>query len=345
MSLLYKKPLKDKNSIELYSDDNLVLENRGKWLNPLFDLECFLKDKNYINLSLHDTAIGKAAIVLIIRMGIKKVHGNIVSKLALSFVDEYNENKNEEDKIILSFENLVDRLMCVTEDELSTMTDFNQMYFRLRQRAKRVCGVKVEVKDLCYHYGNIHNLSFSLERGSHLMILGENGSGKSTLLRLLSGIYKKDSGSILIDGKEIKKLNKFTIGYIPQATDNTDFSLSVKEVVGLGIKGKDSKERIVKALKRTSSLHLIDRSFNSLSGGEKQKVSLARSLCQNAKLLLMDEPTSSLDKENKEMVIDIVRSLTITEIPTIIISTHDKALYSLPGWEKLNIGEELNSYE
>ena len=58
MSLLYKKPLKDKNSIELYSDDNLVFENNGKWLNPLFDLEGFLQDKNYPNLSLHDTAIG-----------------------------------------------------------------------------------------------------------------------------------------------------------------------------------------------------------------------------------------------------------------------------------------------
>ena len=254
-----------------------------------------------------------------------------------------DNNINDNELIELSYENIVDRLMCETENELSKMENFDQMYFRLRQRAKKVCGVKVDVKNLSYHYGNIKNLSFSLEKGSHLMIRGENGSGKTTLLRLLSGVYKKDSGSILIDEKEINHLPKYTIGYIPQFTYNSDFSLSVEEVVGLGFKGKDKKEKIDEALKRTSSINLKRRSFNSLSGGEKQKVSLARCLCQNAKLLLMDEPTASLDKENKKMVIDIVRSLTVNEIPTIIIATHDKDLYTLSGWETLNIGE--NEYE
>lgn len=343
MNTLYKKPLKQGNSIELYNDDTLIFSDSGKWLNPLFTLEEFLLDKNYTSLSLHDTAIGKAALVLLLRLNIKKIHGNIVSRLALNYAFEINKTISQnEEKIELTYDNLVDRLMCQTEQELCNMSDIDQMYFRLRQRAKKVCGVGVLVSNIYYKYGNIKNLSFSLEAGSHLMLMGENGSGKTTLLRLLAGVYKSEKGEILIDGKEISKNEKCSIGYIPQTTDNIDFSLSVEEVVGLGIKekGKKRKEKILEVLERTSSLNLQNRSFNSLSGGEKQKISLARCLAQNAKLLLMDEPTASLDKENKKMVIDIVRSLTVTEIPTIIIATHDKALLSLPGWEKLNIGED-----
>ena len=86
---------------------------------------------------------------------------------------------------------------------------------------------------------------------------------------------------------------------------------------------------------------MLNRNFSDLSGGEKQKVSLARCLAQNAKLLLLDEPTSSLDKENRKMVIDIVKSLSVTEIPTIIIATHDNELSSIPGWDILNLMEFL----
>lgn len=119
-------------------------------------------------------------------------------------------------------------------------------------------------------------------------------------------------------------------------------SLSVEEVIGLGInkkiRGKERSELIKKTLCRVSAQNLSGRSFNSLSGGEKQKISLARCLAQNAKLLLLDEPTSALDAENKKMVTDILRSLTISEIPTIIVVTHDKELANLHGWEKLVLG-------
>jgi ABC-type lipoprotein export system ATPase subunit len=84
-------------------------------------------------------------------------------------------------------------------------------------------------------------------------------------------------------------------------------------------------------------LNLYGRSFNSLSGGEKQKVSLTRCLVQNAKLLLLDEPTAALDSENKKMVKDILLSLSVTEIPTIIVVTHDKELSLMNGWQQLNL--------
>ena len=105
---------------------------------------------------------------------------------------------------------------------------------------------------------------------------------------------------------------------------------------------KTDKEKIISnSLRRTCSSNLAKRSFNSLSGGEKQKVQLSRCLAQNAKVLLLDEPTASLDAENKEMVIKILLSLTISEIQTIIVVTHDKELAKMPGWDKLYL--EQNS--
>ena len=338
----YKKPLKTGNSLEVFSNEELIFESRGKWLEPLFEAEqkaTLVGISQKKNICFHDTAIGKAAAVLMIRMGAQFIHGDIVSRLALDFINDYNKAAREmgRQEVVISYENLVDRLMCATEAELAPMSDFDSMYFKLRQRAKLVCGVSVKVSSINYSFGNICDLSFELGPGGHLMVVGENGAGKTTLLRLLAGIYKPVSGEILIDGVAPGKVGKFTIGYIPQQVDDNEFSLSVEEVVGLGLKGSHWHQQVKKALERVAGGHLINRAFCSLSGGEKQKVSIARCLAQKAKLLLLDEPTSALDKENRKIVIDIIRSLTVTEIPTIIISTHDRELAQLPGWEVLHV--------
>ena len=187
----------------------------------------------------------------------------------------------------------------------------------------------------------LRGISLTLEDGDFVTVIGGNGAGKSTMLNAVAGVWPVDSGQILIDGKSPKELEKYTIGYIPQFTDKATLSLSVEEVVGLGIKAKKTdKEKIISnSLRRTCSSNLAKRSFNSLSGGEKQKVQLSRCLAQNAKVLLLDEPTASLDAENKEMVIKILLSLTISEIPTIIVVTHDKELAKMPGWDKLYLGQ------
>lgn len=338
--ILFKEPLTKDTTLILYNNDDIIFSSKGKWLNPLFELDLFLcgykGGRN--NFCVHDTAVGKAAAVLMVRMGIKHIYANLASKLAVNYVNEYNRifKKN----ITFEYSLLVDRLLCATENQFENLFDSDEIYSLLRQRAKLVQGVTVCVNALCYKYGAIQNISFELNSGDKLMIIGENGVGKTTLLRLLAGIIKSDNGSILVDGEEINNLPKNTIGYISQFVDETQFSLSVEEVVGLGInsKEKDKKAVVRRTLERTSSLHLYGRSFNSLSGGEKQKVSLARCLAQNAKLLLMDEPTASLDAENKKMVIDILRSLSVTEIPTIIIVTHDTDLVSMTGWKQLRIG-------
>lgn len=409
--MAYLDELPKGTTLEVFSDDKLIFSSSGKWLNPLFELEKFLKEnsKNILNsdgrensadgnpnagvnpyadedsssdrknsflprqvvLSSHDSAIGKAAAVLTIRCGIKKINADLCSQNALNYINYLNQTLPDEEKIQITYKNLVPKLLCQTEAQLEQLFDSNQMYFLLRQRAKLVQGVDVSVQKLTADFGNINNLSFELKSGGHLMVLGENGAGKTTLLRLIAGIYKPKSGTIKIDGKSPDEIEKFSIGYIPQNSDNTNLSLSVEEVVSLGIKErkelklmpydgqkglqvqkeqklqqvqngrlkkKERQELIKKSLNRVSALNLMGRSFNSLSGGEKQKVSMARCLAQNAKLLLLDEPTSALDAENKKMVIDILRSLTISEIPTIIVVTHDPELAQMKGWEKIVLG-------
>ena len=197
-------------------------------------------------------------------------------------------------------------------------------------------GVPVTVTHLASPYGSFEDLSFQLEGGERLMVEGENGSGKTTLLRMLLGIVKPKSGTILIDGKAPNHIEPHTIGYIPQSTESVHFSLSVEEVVGLGRKTR-SGEEIDEALEKVGALHLKHRSYATLSGGERQKVSLARCLLQKARLLLFDEPTASLDAASKEMVKEILSSLTLSETPTLIIVTHDQALIKMPGWKHLSV--------
>lgn len=338
-SEIYKNPLPKGKTLRIYNGQDLIFESEGKWLNPLFELEDFLKDfpGKKDDLRAHDTAIGKAAAVLMVRMNIHFIQADLISDLALDWISSLNQ-KNQ--NVQVCYTNKVHRLLCATEEQLSELSDSDQMYFLLRQRAKRILGLSVVLQNVCHKFLKIKNLSFELAPGGRLMIQGENGSGKTTLLRMIAGIYKPDSGKILIDGKNPAENPKYTIGYIPQNTENSDVSLTVYEVVSLGItEYKNQKEKnqiILKNLERTGCAHLKDRSFSTLSGGEKQKVQMARCLAQNAKILLLDEPTAALDGENRKMVIEILRSLSLTEIPTIITVTHDKALCQNLNWPLLD---------
>ncbi|MCR5318304.1 MAG: DUF1893 domain-containing protein [Treponema sp.] len=338
----YMQELPGELSLQVFNRDDLIFESAGKWLYPLFELEEFLKAYQGPRemLCSHDCAMGKAAAVLTIRHGIKKINADLLSENALRYINLHNEQASESGRVEVHYKHLIPKLMCATENQLENLWDEDHMYFLLRQRAKLVQGIDVSVQNLVHPFISQKNLSFELKAGEHLMVLGENGMGKTTLLRLLCGIEKKYEGQILIDGMSPSDVQKFTIGYIPQFTDAQFFSLSCREVVGLGInhKAKNKSQLVEKALHRLSAFHLADRSFSSLSGGEKQKVQLARCLAQNAKLLLLDEPTASLDVENKKMVTDILRSLTLSEIPTIILVTHDKELADLRGWQRIVIG-------
>jgi len=336
----YTQPLSDDHTLEVYNHDQLIFSENGHWLTPLFAFERFLEtytgEKDC--LSAHDTAAGKAAALLMARFGVKRAHINLISELAIEYYRQHG--------IMFSYEKRIGRLQCKTEELLSEMDDQEQMYRLLRKRAKLVRGVSVHVEHLSFSYPDhppiLDDLSFHLEEGERLLIQGDNGMGKTTLLALLMGKLKPTTGTILIGEEEVSHLEKRTIGYIKQQQQEQQFPVSAREVVAMACDSSLSREEqqweIDTALRRTKIEHLAERNFFTLSGGERQKVSLSRTLCQKARLLLLDEPTSFLDARSRTTLVEVLQSLTIGEMPTIIIVTHDKALEKDLGWPTLLLG-------
>lgn len=323
---------------------------------PLFELERFLNGQRCSatgcefaspwdnippagDLRVHDTAVGLAAAVLMVRMGVARIHADLASERAVEFIKAVNAAGGHP-PIEFTWDRLVPKLLCATEGALAAMTSRDEMYRDLRRRAHLVEGIGITVENLTADFGAIRSLSFSVPAGGSLMITGENGSGKTTLLRHLIGSLKPRTGSVLIDGKTPAELDAGTICYVPQHQDGQLFSLSVEEVVGLGVteKSRHRRDRIEAALERVGAAALLSRSFNSLSGGEKQKVNVARCLAQKGKVLLLDEPTAALDGAARLMVGETLQSLSVTEMPTIIGVSHDPAFTEFLGWEQLKLG-------
>ncbi len=195
----------------------------------------------------------------------------------------------------------------------------------------------MEVKNLSFSYGThevLKNISFSAEYGEVLSVLGPNAVGKSTLFSCILRLLTPKNGEILIDGNSVasltaKQLAK-KIAYIPQS-HNPVFNYSVFDMALMGTTaqlgtfanpGKAQTALVEQALERLGILHLRDRGYLQLSGGERQLTLFARALVQNAKILIMDEPSASLDYGNRLRVMQTVRSLA-TEGYCIIQSTHD----------------------
>ena len=171
-----------------------------------------------------------------------------------------------------------------------------------------------EVKNISFSYdGNeiFSDISFSIEKGDVLCILGPNGTGKTTLIKCLNGLHEIDSGEILIKGKNIKKLSfkeiSRNIGYIPQ-NHTPSFPFKVIDVVLMGrapylnlidSPRKKDMEIALNSLKTLGIDNLKDKEYTNLSGGEMQLVFLARILCQQPDILILDEPTSHLDFGNQ----------------------------------------------
>lgn len=195
----------------------------------------------------------------------------------------------------------------------------------------------MRVEDLCFSYGNrqvLRNVSFSAEKGDFLVVLGPNGVGKSTLFRCVLGILKGYSGTIRVSGQDIRTLSRREMAglmsYIPQ-NHGTAFAYSVLDTVLMGTTHElgtfsspkaEQVKRARDALAQVGICELEDRKFTELSGGEQQMVMIARALSQQAGLLLMDEPTASLDYGNREKVLTLLRDLT-GQGYTVILSTHD----------------------
>ena len=174
----------------------------------------------------------------------------------------------------------------------------------------------------------VENLSFSVNAGDYLCIVGENGSGKTTLMKTLLHLQEPISGRILTgDG-----LKRNEIGYLPQQTIvQKDFPASVKEIVLSGCQGrlglrpfynKAEKRLAEENMERMGITELSDRCYRELSGGQQQRVLLARALCATRKVLLLDEPVSGLDPRVTTEMYDLITRLNRDGITVIMIS-HD----------------------
>ena len=194
----------------------------------------------------------------------------------------------------------------------------------------------IQVKNISYHYKGgpelLKNVSFDMEEGSLMAILGNNGVGKSTLLKCFNHILKPDAGQVLLEGENLLAMSSREVAkrvaFVSQSVPDTQ--MTVHDVVMLGRKPymkwgftEDDHVIVHNAMDRLGVGMMRGRFLNQLSGGEKQKVMLARAMAQQPKLMLLDEPTSALDIQNQYQVLKIVRDICRTDGLAAVVVIHD----------------------
>lgn len=181
----------------------------------------------------------------------------------------------------------------------------------------------------------LNDITFSVNQGEYIALLGPNGGGKSTLVKLILGLYKKSRGEIDIFGVPQKKFKDWhKIGYVPQNISLFDdnFPLSVYETVSLGLAAKkswfsflsDSDRALIESAIETASIgDLRDKNLSELSGGQRQRVMIARALVSEPEVLILDEPSTGVDISSQRKFYQFLKRLNKEKNLTIIFITHD----------------------
>jgi len=193
-------------------------------------------------------------------------------------------------------------------------------------------------KNVSIAYGQnevLKNVSFDIKQGDFIGIAGPNGGGKTTLIKAMLGLVSINEGDFILFNQSIKKFKNWAqIGYLPQKSSmiNILFPASVFEIVGLGLLGykkipkkinKNDQEKINQILKHLGILHLSKKMFSELSGGQQQKVLLARALVSDPEILIFDEPSTALDPDSREAFFNLIQKLNKEKNITILLITHD----------------------
>lgn len=186
--------------------------------------------------------------------------------------------------------------------------------------------MSIQARDLCVHYGDhcaLHHLDLSVERGELVGVVGPNGGGKTTLLRALLGLIPSANGLLEIGGR---------VAYVAQDSRTaSDVPISVLEFTTLGRldrrflrrrKAAD-RERVQEALQEVGMWEHRHRRLSTLSGGQRQRVHLANALCQDAEILLLDEPTTGIDPRNRDEIYQLLAHLAHEHRITIVLVSHD----------------------
>lgn len=182
----------------------------------------------------------------------------------------------------------------------------------------------------------LKDISFHIDKGEFTAISGPSGSGKTTLLNIIGCIDKPDSGEVILDGRSIKARSSDELAYLRREyfgfifqTYNLIPVLTAYENVELSLRllkkysDDEIKKKVNEALEKVGILHLKDRKPLELSGGEQQRISIARAIVKNPKLVLADEPTANLDTDNGKNIVEIMLKMNNEDMITFIFSTHD----------------------
>lgn len=203
----------------------------------------------------------------------------------------------------------------------------------------------VEAQGITVRYGEtlaLDEASITVAEGELVGLTGPNGAGKSTLLRVIAGLTPICSGRVIVLGREVSRLGyngiRASVGYVPQRVPKGRFPVSVFEIVlsgrygQLGLfrnPGRADRDAAREAIARLGVEGLEDRRVDSLSGGQQQRVFLARALAQQPRLLLLDEPTSSLDIDGQRQLMELVARLNREDGLTTILVSHSEALAAI----------------
>jgi iron complex transport system ATP-binding protein len=202
----------------------------------------------------------------------------------------------------------------------------------------------LEVKSLAVSYGKrrvLEEINLFVKPGEILVIIGPNGAGKSTLIRAISGTLPNEQGVIQVNGRDISALNAAQrarqIAVVPQARNMpAAFTVYQSVLLGrtpylnwMGMTGERDRQLVKTALERTCCTELSDRSVGELSGGEQQRVLLARALAQSTSVLLLDEPTTHLDLQHQSGLLNLVRDLAAHQNLAVLMALHDLNLASI----------------
>ncbi len=197
----------------------------------------------------------------------------------------------------------------------------------------------ISIKNLSFSYSGginvLENLSFDIKEKDFIAIIGANGSGKSTLLKLILRELNPSSGEIFIEDTNIKNFKEWnTIGYVPQinASNIPNFPITAMEIVTLNLyekmdffkfSRKSHIELAKRALSQVNMLDFANTPINKMSGGQQQRIMIAKSLINNPKILIFDEPTTGIDKESKNQLFKILTHLNRVHGITILLVTHE----------------------
>ena len=191
----------------------------------------------------------------------------------------------------------------------------------------------IKIRNLNFSYDKqvvLEDINLEYSSDEFLAIIGPNGGGKSTLLKLILGLLKPQSGEIKLFGKEPSEVSKF-IGYVPQNfLSNQSFPMMVLEVVLMGLidkkifgfYSKDEKALALSALEKVGMREFANARIGELSGGQRQRVYIARALCANAKVLILDEPTASIDTKGQAEIYEILKGINANGVGVVLVS-HD----------------------